>query len=318
MNLDLPPDAADFATSAEKAFLALGGVDGARQAEAQPGWRREAVWPALQAVGAADLDPRSDEVSAAAAGELCRAAGRSVLPFPVVGFLLRHLPTELPLALVSAAPGRVDHGDLFESWLVATLDGTSAVSAPGPNPHTLGSKLGPFVTDLTPVRTSHPVEVPAADIDLHLTLTGWRILGVLERALELAVGHVRDREQFGQALAGFQAVQFQLADAAVEVDGLRELCRYTLWRLLDQPGAARADALALRLRALDAARVVLRTCQQLHGASGLCDEYDVSILVRHVQPDLRLPFGAERTARELVQAVSRDGFAGLFAHGGPP
>ena len=41
------------------------------------------------------------------------------------------------------------------------------------------------------------------------------------------------------------------------------------------------DALALRVHAIDVARAVLRTCQQLHGAAGVCDEYDISVLTRH-------------------------------------
>ena len=68
--------------------------------------------------------------------------------------------------------------------------------------------------------------------------------------------------------------------------------------------------LALRVHAIDIARAVLRTCQQLHGAAGVCDEYDISVLTRHIQPALRLPFGAERTAAELADAIAADGFVG--------
>ncbi|MHB1913128.1 MAG: hypothetical protein ACYCTI_13890, partial [Acidimicrobiales bacterium] len=60
----------------------------------------------------------------------------------------------------------------------------------------------------------------------------------------------------------------------------------------------------------------LRTTQQLHGASGLCDEYDISILCRHLQPALRLPFGADRAAEALFDSVERHGFESLFPHGG--
>jgi alkylation response protein AidB-like acyl-CoA dehydrogenase len=89
-----------------------------------------------------------------------------------------------------------------------------------------------------------------------------------------------------------------------------------LWRLFADPDGALSDALALRLQALDVATAVFRTTQQLHGAAGLCDEYDVSVLCRHTQADLRLPFGSERTATELFAAVEGAGFAGLFPHGG--
>jgi hypothetical protein len=216
---------------------------------------------------------------------------------------------------------RVNHGDLFEAWRVTTIDGQHGVAVPHGPP--LGSKLGSFVTDLAPRGTREPPAAsplaggPAA-VALHLTLTAWQILGCTERALELAVDHVNGRVQFGQPLAAFQAVQFALADAAVARDGLRELCRFTLWRLFVAPEGAGPDALALRLHALETARAILRTSQQLHGAAGLCDEYDVSVLARHVQPELRLPFGSERTAAELVDAVARAGFASLFPQGGAP
>jgi hypothetical protein len=73
--------------------------------------------------------------------------------------------------------------------------------------------------------------------------------------------------------------------------------------------------LALRVHAIDVARAVLRTCQQLHGAAGVCDEYDISVITRHIQPALRLPFGAERGAQLLADAIDAQGFAGLFPHG---
>ncbi len=312
MNLELPDLATDFGAAAARAFADLGGVDCARRAEAEPGVREVEVAKALDGLGALDVDPRSDLDSAAAAGELCRQAGRNVLPYPIASVVMRSPEDGLPFAVVGDDRPRVDHGDLFGEWRISTLDGRSKTA--GPMAPRLASKLGPFVTDLTAGRDQDPST--GADVSLHMALTGWQILGTAERALELAVEHVSDRVQFGQRLSEFQAVQFQLADAAVAVDGLRELSRFTLWRLFASPNEARADVLALRLHALDSARSVLRTSQQLHGASGLCDEYDISILCRHIQPEMRLPFGAERTASELFAAAAAIGFSGLFPHGG--
>jgi len=312
VNLGLPDLAADFGAAAARAFADLGGVDCARRAEAQPAVREVEVAKALDGLGALDVDPRSDLDSAAAAGELCRMAGRNMVPYPVASVVMRNPEDGLPFTVVGDDRLRVDHGDLFGEWRVSTLDGRSKTASPMAS--RLASKLGPFVTDLAPGRDHDPST--GAEVSLHLTLTGWQILGAAERSVELVVEHVSERVQFGQRLSQFQAVQFQLADAAVAVDGLRELCRFTLWRLFANPDEARADALGLRLHALDSARSVLRTSQQLHGASGLCDEYDISILCRHIQPQLRLPFGSERTASELFSAAVSLGFSGLFPHGG--
>lgn len=310
MNPVLPDEAIEFRATAMRAFGALGGVDAARRAEESPELRAGEVADALAALGVGDLDPRADADTLAAAAGLCEAAGRVALPYPLPAALLQD-PDGLPFAVVPDERCRVDHGDLFERWRVATLDGAASVATP--KGVALGSRLGPFVTDL--VADDATGDVERREVGIHLALTAWQVLGTADRAVELAVDHVTGRVQFGKPIAAFQSVQFQLADAAVAVAGLRELAQFTLWRLATVGDAAFGDALALRVHVLDVARAVLRTCQQLHGAAGVCDEYDISVLTRHVQPALRLPCGAERTAEALARTIERDGFDGLFPHG---
>ena len=79
------------------------------------------------------------------------------------------------------------------------------------------------------------------------------------------------------------------------------------------PDARYADALALRLHAAEVGRDVLRCCHQLLGAIGFCDEHDVSVLDRHLQPLLRLPCSAEALADRLVPTVSDGALESLFA-----
>jgi hypothetical protein len=266
----------------------------------------------LAGLGVPGLDPLSDETSLAAAAELCREAGRVALPYPAAGVLAGG--AERPFAVVDQAspgPWRVDHADLFPDWEVGGVGGRSGTGRPTGS---LGTRLGPFAGDLSGVWSGSGSDALRSSA-LHLTLTAWTILGAMEAALDAAVSHVGGRIQFGQALSEFQSVQFQLADAAVAVEGLRESARFTLWRVLGAAEDSITDALALRLAALDSARAVFRTTQQLHGASGLCDEYDVSILLRHTQPALRLPYGAEQTAEALFDSVQERGFASLFPHG---
>jgi len=307
----LPPEeAAEFGLAASKAFAALGGVDAARRAEEDPALR-STVADTLRALGLEDLDPRADPDALAGAAALCEAAGRAALPYPVASVLLAD-DHGRPFAVVPDAAPRVDHGDLFPEWVVGTGDGSSVLAGPGGT--RLGTVLGPFVTDLEP---GDAVAGPGP-VDHHLTLTACAVLGTVDRALELAVQHVNGRIQFGKPIASFQAVQFQLADCAVAVAGLRELTHFTLWRLGEDVGTARPDVLALRVHSIDVARQVLRTCQQLHGAAGVCDEYDVSVLARMVQPALRLPWSAERTAEALAGAIDEHGFDGLFPHGRVP
>lgn len=322
MNPVLPGDAVEFGATARKAFLALGGVDAARAAEEDPARRSGEIASTLSALGIDELDPRDDADTFAAAAALCEAAGRVALPYPIVGSLLQR--DGVPFAVVPDDRARVDHGDLFDAWTVATIDGTTKTanwSRQGAGNDRLRDqfgRLGPFVCDLDADESAARELSHESGIDVRyaLTLTSWQILGATDRAVELACEHVNGRIQFGKPISAFQSVQFMLADCAVAVAGLRELAQFTTWRVATSPIEAAVDVLALRMHAIDTARAVLRTCQQLHGAAGVCDEYDISVLARHIQPALRLPFGGERTAAELNEAVQAMGFVGLFPHGG--
>ena len=310
MQPELPDEALALGDAARRAFDGLGGVDLARRAELDPDVRRAEVVPVLEQLGVPELDPRDDPTSLAAAAALCSEAGRVALPYPLAAALVRD-GSGRPTACVPTAVARVDHATVADEWRVGDLDGASG--GIGTPRGSLGTRLGTFVGDLHVVGEAGPP--PVLDLMLHQCLVAWTVLGTLDRAVELAADHVTGRVQFGRPLAEFQAVQFQLADAAVAVAGLSELARFTLWRVGDVGPGARADVLALRLHALESARTVLRTCQQLHGAAGVCDEYDVSILVRAVQPALRLPLGVQPTLAALADAIAADGFIGLFPHG---
>ena len=309
MNLELPEIAIDFGTAAERAFTDAGGVDLARRAEEQPDTRADVVAPLLILLGALDLQVADDLDTALAGGELCRVAGRCALPYPVTAVLASGARDGAPGALIDPVLPRADHGDLFPRWRLAVIDG--AVWEGRPEGRPLGTELGPFVVDMA-TTAGHPEPV---DVPMLLTLTAWQTLGTLERALELAVAHVTTRHQFGGPLARFQAVQFQIADAIVAVQSLRELARFTLWRLWAAPLDRLVDALALRTQSLECAHGVLRTCHQLHGAIGFCDEHDLSILSRHAQPLLRLSAGLEATTEQLMAAIDHTGFDSLFDSG---
>jgi alkylation response protein AidB-like acyl-CoA dehydrogenase len=211
--------------------------------------------------------------------------------------------------LVNPEAPRIDHGDLAGDWIAADLDGTRYRVHPSSR---TDAKLGPF---LVPATLGPPDgTVPAADVDLHLTLGSWRIVGAVQQCLEITRQHVVARMQFGKPLAEFQAVRFTVADAAVAARGLHELAKYTISRVESVPAQVRsADALILRLKAGETARLVLRTAHQLLGALGFCDESDVSVLDRHTQPLIRLPVSTEVLAMRLLPGIRDGGFETLFS-----
>ena len=300
MKTTLPQDINDFAGVAAKRLARLGGPPAALRAETDDSIR-SAARTALSEVGAFELDVRSGSDDVLAAAVLCQAAGATALPYPLVEELLAIDGARL--ALVNPEAPRIDHGDLPGTWVAADLDGTRYLPQPASRTK---AKLGPF---LVPASLSGPDGgVPSTDVNLHLVLGSWRILGAMQQALHIVTEHVRARIQFGKPLADFQAVRFAVADAAVAVRGLEELAKYTICRPESLPDQVRsADALVLRLKASDTARQVLRTSHQLLGALGFCDESDVSVLDRHTQPLIRLPVGAEVLALRLIPDV-RDGY----------
>jgi hypothetical protein len=308
MDLALPDVAEQFALSVQRAVVALGGLELARRAEADPDLRAGPLKAAFDALGVGDLDPSADLESAAMAAELVRICGRYVVPFPIVGYVMADPGNGVPLALASSPPLRVDHGDLFARWALYDFSGQRTDAVPAGRP--LASRLAPFITPLT--QTGPPTDSASAEVALLCTLWASYLLGASEHALELAVAHVKGRVQFGRPLADLQSVRFAIADATVAVDGLRELVRFTIWRVGRAGPGALADALAARLSAQEVSQPTLRLAQQLHGAAGLADEYDISVLVRHFQPALRLPVDSDAMSDIVFGALRTHGFSTLF------
>jgi hypothetical protein len=307
VNGRLADEAVAFGAVVDRAVVDAGGVDLARAAEADPGTRAD-VAALLADLGAWELDPRSggDELEAAALA--CRAAGRWALPYPVAQRLAAG-PGEEAVAVVGEGAPVVDHADLPLAWRVCDGTGRSApvLGVAGPP----GRRLGPFVraVDLGPWQVGDDAA------PLALTLQAWTLLGAAEAAAERTVAHVRQREQFGRPLAEFQAVQFTLTETAVATAGLEALGRYTLWSVGRGGRHARADAVALRLAALETSETVFRIAHQLHGATGFADETELSWLSRHGQPARRLPWGRSRTEAQLLTLLEEAPLEGPFSPG---
>lgn len=308
MNIELSEEAAEYGRQARRALQAAGGDRLVQQAEQEPGRRESLVAPVLGELGAWDLDPRGGGAELEAAAALCRSAGYWALPYPVAERLSRPgRDVDGLLVVADTVPAAaVAHLDL--RWAAVTLDGRRGLAAarPADGP----PRDNAFVTRLDLQVADRD---GARDVALGLVLPCWTLLGMLDRAMELTRDHVLTREQFGQRLAAFQGVQFQLTEAEVERAGAEILARYALWSLWAEPDDAIDDALALRLAAIEAAEVVFRVAHQLHGAIGFCDETPLSWLSRYSQPLRRLPIGLSGTRTALTDRIGRRGLAGLFS-----
>lgn len=309
MNIDLNDEALEYGQVASRAFEAAGGDELVQRAEADPHQRSAAVARVLGELGALELDPRGNAEELEAAAAVCRAAGWWAVPDPVAERLARPLDLAADGLVVvdeRRPTGRV--AGLDGRWVAVTLDGRRSLAAAQASD--VGPRKSAFVADLA----LEPLDdAGAADVALGLVLPCWTLLGMLDRAVALASAYVQEREQFGQPLARFQGVQFQLTDAEVERVGVEELAKYALWSVQAGRPEAVDDALAARLAAIDAAEVVFRVSHQLHGAIGFCDETTLSWISRHSQPLRRLPFGASGTLDALTRRIDRRGLTGIFS-----
>jgi alkylation response protein AidB-like acyl-CoA dehydrogenase len=119
------------------------------------------------------------------------------------------------------------------------------------------------------------------------------ICGTVRAALDLTVGHVRDREQFGRPIGSFQAVQHRLAECDVLLEGARWLALEAAWSRAEPERSAAALTQAL----LAADRAFWDT-HQFSGALGFAVEHDLHLWTMRL-PALRaeaLAIGAPAAA----------------------
>jgi butyryl-CoA dehydrogenase len=112
------------------------------------------------------------------------------------------------------------------------------------------------------------------------TLDGGRIgiaaqaVGIAQAAFEEALAYAQEREQFGQHLSDFQAIQFYLADMATELDAARLLTWKAAWAKENQKRYT-LEASQAKLYASEMAQRVTNKALQIHGGYGYTKEYNV-------------------------------------------
>ena len=99
-------------------------------------------------------------------------------------------------------------------------------------------------------------------------------LGVLERALELTAEYAREREQFDRPIGSFQAVGQRLADAYIDIKGLRLTVTQAAWRLAEDL-AADLEVGTAAFWAAEAGHRVAHTTVHVHGGVGIDMDHPV-------------------------------------------
>jgi short-chain 2-methylacyl-CoA dehydrogenase len=104
-------------------------------------------------------------------------------------------------------------------------------------------------------------------------------VGLAQGAYDLASAYAKEREQFGQPIARFQAVQFRLAEMATEIEAGRALVLRAAW-LKDRARPFGREAAMAKLYTGELSGRAVDAALQIHGGYGYMDEYAISRLYR--------------------------------------
>lgn len=117
------------------------------------------------------------------------------------------------------------------------------------------------------------------------TLDGGRIsiaalaVGVAQAAFERSLSFAKERKQFGQPISNFQAIQFKLADMAMEIELARNMVYKAAW-LKDHNKPFTKESAYAKLFASEMAFRASNQAIQIHGGSGYMREYEVERYLR--------------------------------------
>jgi len=127
-------------------------------------------------------------------------------------------------------------------------------------------------------------------------------LGGAQRCLDESIAYTKDRKQFGNAIADFQATQFTLADMETELQAARMLLYAAAVKVTNNaPDKSKFAAMAKRL-ATDTGSSVVDRALQLHGGYGYLMDYPIERFWR----DLRVHSILEGTNQIMRVIVARD------------
>jgi alkylation response protein AidB-like acyl-CoA dehydrogenase len=129
---------------------------------------------------------------------------------------------------------------------------------------------------------------------------GAQMLGIAQGAYEAALKYTAEREQFGQSINNFQAVQFQLAEMAVEIEATRLLV-YNAARLKDASRSFIKEAAIAKLYSSRCAEAVASKAIELFGGYGYVKDYPVEKFWR----DSKIGSIYEGTSNMQLQTIAK-------------
>lgn len=235
--------------------------------------------------------------------QIAQAAGHAALPEPLVentgialpllaelapnsAALARALAGEISVALAHPANPFVPDADSAGAVLLVTEDGVE-LADPAQLTLVRQESIDPFrrlfsVTgrgERIASRTDAEAALAKAD-DRGALFTAAQLLGLAQRAIELAVAYAQERQQFGKPIGAYQAIKHLLATAQVKVEFARPVLYSAAAGLPVGDLLSRARVSQAKIACAEAADLATRTAVQVHGAMGYSWEVDVHVFLK--------------------------------------
>ncbi|HEY0633454.1 MAG TPA: acyl-CoA dehydrogenase family protein [Thermoleophilaceae bacterium] len=129
------------------------------------------------------------------------------------------------------------------------------------------------------------------------------LVGVSQRAMEMAIEYAKDRQQFGRPIGAYQAVSHRCAQMLLETEGARSATLYAAWTADHEPESLQLTASMAKAYASDCGWRVTASSMQVHGGIGFTWEHDLHFFLKRAKADGHL-FGSAREHRERVAELA--------------
>ncbi|HEU4563348.1 MAG TPA: acyl-CoA dehydrogenase [Gemmatimonadaceae bacterium] len=186
----------------------------------------------------------------------------------------------------------------FEGFAVGRKEDKLGIRASSTTELILDSVRVPAANVLGPVGQGYKIAIET--LNEGRIGIGAQMIGIARGAIESTLAYVQERRQFGKAVAEFQGVQFQLAQAATELEAAR-LMVYNASRLKDAGQPFTKEAAMAKLLSSQMCEHVTSLCVELHGGYGYTTDYPVEKFYR----DAKIGTIYEGTSNMQLQTIAK-------------
>ncbi len=142
-------------------------------------------------------------------------------------------------------------------------------------------------------------------IDSSRVTVAAQALGIAQAAFNDSLVYAKERQQFGQPIADFQAIQWMLADMATHIDAARLLTYRAAW-LKDHNIPFVKEAAMAKVYAAETSRMVTNNAIQIHGGYGYCKDYSVERYLRDAKITEIYEGTSEMQRMTIARALMRE------------